>query len=84
MREQREQKLTQMQYESTKEVFMHKPSLWKNKRRNPYDAAFKLKAVNLSVKEGNRPAARTLGINESMVRCWRRQREQKLCKLLRV
>ncbi|KAI4824306.1 hypothetical protein KUCAC02_012829 [Chaenocephalus aceratus] len=47
-----------------------------NKRRNAYDAAFKLKAVNLAVKEGHRAAARTLGINESMVRRWRRQREE--------
>ena len=47
-----------------------------NKRRNAYDAAFKLKAVNLAVKEGNRAAARGLGINESMVRRWKRQREE--------
>lgn len=47
-----------------------------NKRRNAYDAAFKLKAVNLAVNEGNSAAARTLGINESMVRRWRRQREE--------
>ena len=39
-----------------------------NKGRSAYDAAFKLKAVNLAVKEGNRAAARSLGINESMVR----------------
>lgn len=47
-----------------------------NTQRNAYDAAFKLKAVNLAVKEGNRAAACKLGINESMVRCWRRQREE--------
>ena len=46
------------------------------RRRIAYDAAFKLKAVDLAVKEGNRPAARTLGINESMVRRWRSQREE--------
>ena len=73
-----------MQYEGqnesetvcAKEGFMHKTLIVENKQRNAYDAAFKLKAVNLSVKEGNRPAARTLGINESMVRRWRRQREE--------
>ena len=31
-----------------------------NKCRNAYDAAFKLKAINLAVKEGNRAAARAL------------------------
>ena len=45
-----------------------------NTRRNAYDAAFKLKAIDLAVEEGNRAAARKLGINESMVRRWRRQR----------
>ena len=34
-----------------------------NIRRNAYDAAFKLKAIDLAVEEGNRAAARTLGIN---------------------
>ena len=43
-----------------------------NKPRNAYDAAFKLKAINLAVEEGNRAAACYLGINESMVRRWRR------------
>ncbi len=47
-----------------------------NTRRNAYDAAFKLKAIDLAVEEGNRAAARKLGINESMVRRWRRQREE--------
>lgn len=50
--------------------------IMENKRRSVYDAAFKLKAIDLAVKEGNRAAARTLGINESMVRRWRRQREE--------
>ena len=45
-------------------------------RRNAYDAAFKLKAISLAVEEGNRAASRTFGINESMVRRWRRQHEQ--------
>ncbi|KAL7843474.1 hypothetical protein AOLI_G00249860 [Acnodon oligacanthus] len=31
-----------------------------------HDAAFKLKAIDLAVEEGNRAAARKLGINESM------------------
>uniref|UniRef100_A0AAQ4RF46 HTH CENPB-type domain-containing protein n=1 Tax=Gasterosteus aculeatus aculeatus TaxID=481459 RepID=A0AAQ4RF46_GASAC len=45
-------------------------------RRNAYDAAFKLKAIRLAIKEGNRAAAQTLGVNESMVRRWRGQREE--------
>ena len=47
-----------------------------NARRNAYDAAFKLKAIELADKEGNRAAARKIGINESMVRRWKRQREE--------
>ncbi|XP_055012072.1 oocyte zinc finger protein XlCOF8.4-like isoform X2 [Boleophthalmus pectinirostris] len=50
--------------------------LMENTRRNAHDAAFKLKAIDLAVKEGNRAAARALGINESMVRRWRRQRDE--------
>ena len=38
--------------------------------------AFKLKATDLPVEEGNRAAVRQLGINESMVRRWSRQREE--------
>ncbi|XP_063754586.1 zinc finger MYM-type protein 4-like isoform X2 [Eleginops maclovinus] len=45
-------------------------------KRHAYDAAFKLKAVDLALHEGNRAAALTLGINESMVRRWRCQREE--------
>ncbi|KAK9523800.1 hypothetical protein VZT92_017691 [Zoarces viviparus] len=45
-------------------------------RRNVYDAAFKLKAIHLAAEEGNRAAARSLGINESMVRRWRRHNEE--------
>ena len=45
-------------------------------RRLSYDAAFKLKAIELAVKEGNRAVARTLGVNESMVRRWRSHREE--------
>ncbi len=33
-----------------------------NTQRNAYNAAFKLKAINLAVEEGNRAAARKLGI----------------------
>lgn len=47
--------------------------IMENTQRNAYDAAFKLMAIDLAVKEGNRPAARKLGINESMVRHWRWQ-----------
>ena len=39
-----------------------------NTQRNAYDAAFKLKAIDLAVEKGKRAAARKLGINESMVR----------------
>jgi hypothetical protein len=40
-------------------------------RRNTYDAAFKLKAIDLAVGKGNRAAARELGLNESMIRRWK-------------
>lgn len=33
-----------------------------------HDTAFKLKAIDLAVEEGNRGATRKLGINKSMVR----------------
>ncbi|XP_027891620.1 uncharacterized protein LOC114155757 isoform X2 [Xiphophorus couchianus] len=42
-------------------------------RRTSYDAAFKLKAIDLAVLEGNRAAAFKLGVNESMIRRWRQQ-----------
>ena len=42
--------------------------IMKNTRRNAYDAAFRLKAIDLAVGEGNRAAAGKLGINESMGR----------------
>ena len=45
-------------------------------RRSSYDASFKLKAIELAIQEGNRAAARKLSVNESMVRRWRRQREE--------
>lgn len=47
-----------------------------NTRRKAYDAAFKLKAINLAVEEGKRAAARNLAINESMMRQWRCQCEK--------
>lgn len=50
--------------------------IMENKQRNAYDANFKLKAVDLAVKEGDRAATHTLGISESIVRCWRHQREE--------
>ena len=43
--------------------------------RIAYDAAFKLSAISLAVEKGNRAASRELGINESMIRRWRQQRE---------
>ena len=45
-------------------------------RRMAYDAKFKLEAIDLALKKGNRAAAQELGINESMVRRWRSQRDQ--------
>ena len=45
-------------------------------RRNAYDAAFKLKAIDLAVGKGNRAAARELGLNELMIRHWKQQREE--------
>uniref|UniRef100_A0A8C9YEP1 HTH CENPB-type domain-containing protein n=1 Tax=Sander lucioperca TaxID=283035 RepID=A0A8C9YEP1_SANLU len=45
-------------------------------RRNAYDAAFKLKAIDLAVGKGNRAAARELGLNESMIRHWKQQLEE--------
>lgn len=47
-----------------------------NTRRNPYDAAFKLNAIDLADKEGNRATARRLGVSESMIRRWRSQRQE--------
>ena len=37
-----------------------------NRPRNAYDAAFKLKAISLTVEEGNRAASHKLCISESM------------------
>ena len=45
-------------------------------RRNAYDAAFKLKAIDLAVGKGKRAAARELGLNESIKRLCKQQREE--------
>ena len=47
---------------------MRTPSSWKTHKVCAYDTAFKLKAIDLVVEEGNRAAAHKLGINELMVR----------------
>lgn len=44
------------------------PLIMENTRRNSHDAAFKLKAIDLAILEGNRAAACQLVVNESMVR----------------
>ncbi|XP_051912149.1 uncharacterized protein LOC127594169 [Hippocampus zosterae] len=50
-------------------------------RRTAYIAAFKLKAIDLAIEKGNRKAAHQLGVNESMIRRWRKQRgELSRCK----
>ena len=50
-------------------------------RRCAYNTAFKLKAIDLASEKGNRAAAQELGISESMVRRWRKQRgELSSCK----
>lgn len=50
-------------------------------RRTAYIAAFKLKAIDLAIEKGNRKAAHQLGVNESMIRRWRKQRgELSHCK----
>ncbi|KAK7096455.1 hypothetical protein V1264_016230 [Littorina saxatilis] len=43
-------------------------------RRQAYDAAYKLAAIDLAVEKGNRAAAQQIGVNESMIRRWRKQR----------
>lgn len=45
-------------------------------KRTAYNVAFKLKAIQLAIKKGNRKAAIELCINESMVRKWRLQKDQ--------
>ncbi|XP_049617122.1 uncharacterized protein zgc:113019 isoform X2 [Syngnathus scovelli] len=50
-------------------------------RRTAYIAAFKLQAIDLAIKKGNRSAAHELGVNESMIRRWRKQHgELSRCK----
>lgn len=48
----------------------------KSTQRSSYDASFKLKAIDLAIQEGNCAAAHKLGVNELMMRRWRRQREE--------
>ena len=50
-------------------------------QRNAYDAAFKLKPIDLAVGKGNRAAAREHGLNEPMIRRWKQQREFSGCGL---
>ena len=45
-------------------------------KRMAYDADFKLKAIELAEEKGNRRAAFENGINESMVRKWRKQKTE--------
>ena len=53
-------------------------------RRSSYDSSFKLKAIKLTIQDGNRAAGRKLKVNESIVRRWRRQREVLMqCQMLR-
>lgn len=42
-------------------------------KRRAYEADFKLRAIR--VENGNRAAARRFGINESMVRTWRKHED---------
>lgn len=46
------------------------------KRRFHYDAFFKRKVIILAETEGNRAASRALGVPESCVRDWRKQRDR--------
>lgn len=45
-------------------------------RRNAYDAAFKLMVIDLVAGKGNRAVAWELGLNESIIRHWKQQREE--------
>lgn len=44
-------------------------------KRHAYEADFKLRAISYAEENGNRAAARQFGINESMVRKWRKQKD---------
>ncbi|XP_057711562.1 uncharacterized protein LOC130928817 [Corythoichthys intestinalis] len=48
-------------------------------QRTAYVAAFKLQAIDLAIVKGNRSAAHELGVNESMIRRWRKQHEALSC-----
>lgn len=45
------------------------------KRRFHYDALFKHKAIVLAETEGTRAESRALGVQESRIRDWRKQRD---------
>ena len=47
------------------------------KRLKSYDAAFKLKVTAYAEEHGNRAAGREFCINESMVRSWRKQKDER-------
>ena len=49
-------------------------------KRMSYTTGFKLKVVELAMKNGNRSAGREYGVNEKLVRDWRK-RKTKLEKL---
>ena len=50
-------------------------------KRHAYDAAFKTKAIKIAEQDGNRAAARELGVDESMVRRWRLKKgDLAICK----
>lgn len=44
-------------------------------KRHAYEADFKLRAISYAEENGNRAAARQFSINESMVRKWRKQKD---------
>jgi hypothetical protein len=52
------------------------------KKNNSYTASYKLKALSFAEQFGNRAAQRELGILESKMRYWRKQKE--LLKMQRV
>ena len=44
-------------------------------RYRNYDMKYKLRAIELAERNGNRPAARELGIDEKRIREWRSSKE---------
>ena len=51
-------------------------------KRMSYSSGFKLKVVEMAIKNGNRSAGREYGVNEKLVRDWRKKNE--LAKLPRA